>query len=173
LSAKRPDRPGASALARFTDAQDQPSSGFDAALREIQSGAKTGHWIWYVCPQLAGLGSSSVSRTYGIHGLEEAKEYLRHPTLRSRLLAISTEVANHLSRGASINTLMGSSTDALKLVSSLTLFSHAARELHAADGLPAYSALARVAASVLKAAELQGYGPCQYTLSHLDAERDR
>jgi len=172
LSAKRPDRPGASALARFTEAQDQPAAGFDAALREIQAGMKAGHWIWYVFPQLAGLGSSSVSRTYGIRGLEEAREYLRNPMLRSRLLAITTEVANRLSGGASINTLMGSSTDALKLVSSLTLFSHAARELHAADGLPAYSALARVAASVLKAAESQGYGPCQYTLSRLDAESD-
>jgi uncharacterized protein (DUF1810 family) len=172
LSARRPDLDGASALARFTEAQELPASGFDAALREIQSGAKTGHWIWYVFPQLTGLGSSSVSRTYGIHGVEEARAYLRNPTLRSRLLAITTEVADHLSRGASIDTLMGSSTDALKLVSSLTLFGHAARELHAADGLPAYSALARVAASVLKAAESQGYGPCRYTLSHLDAESD-
>jgi uncharacterized protein (DUF1810 family) len=154
-------------LARFVEAQDQPASGFDAALGEIQSGAKTGHWIWYVFPQLAGLGSSSVSRTYGIRGIEEATEYLRDPTLRSRLLAITTEVADHLARGAAINTLMGSSTDALKLVSSLTLFGHAARELHAAEGLPACRALARVAATVLKAAELQGYGPCQYTLSRL------
>jgi uncharacterized protein (DUF1810 family) len=108
LSARRPDLDGASALARFTEAQELPASGFDAALREIQSGAKTGHWIWYVFPQLAGLGSSSVSRTYGIHGLEEAREYLRNPTLQSRLLAITTEVANHLSTGASIDTLMGS-----------------------------------------------------------------
>jgi uncharacterized protein (DUF1810 family) len=173
LSAKRPERPGASALARFTEAQELPVSGFDAALREIQSGAKTGHWIWYVFPQLAGLGSSSVSRTYGIHGLEEATEYLRDPTLRSRLLAITTTVADHLARGASIDTLMGSSTDALKLVSSLTLFGYAARELHAAEGLPDYSALARVAAAVLKAVELQGYGPCQYTLNHLNAGTNR
>jgi uncharacterized protein (DUF1810 family) len=173
LSAKRPDRPGASALARFTEAQELPASGFNAALREIQSGAKTGHWIWYVFPQLAGLGSSGVSRTYGIRGLEEATEYLRDPTLRSRLLAITTEVANHLAAGASIDTLMGSSTDALKLVSSLTLFGHAARDLHAAERLPAYRALARVAATVLKAAELQGYGPCQYTLNHLNAGSSR
>jgi uncharacterized protein (DUF1810 family) len=152
---------------RFKEAQDRPGSGFDAALREIQAGAKQGHWIWYVFPQLSGLGSSSVSRTYGIHGLEEAEEYLRDATLRARLLTIATAVSAHLSQGASIETLMGSSTDALKLVSSLTLFGHAARELNAVDTLAAYGALARVAATVLKAAELQGYGPCQYTLDHL------
>jgi uncharacterized protein (DUF1810 family) len=166
LSAKHPD--GESALARFSEAQDRPGSGFDAALREVNAGAKQGHWIWYVFPQLSGLGLSSVSRTYGIHGLAEAKDYLRDVTLRSRLLAISTAVAAHLSQGVSLETLMGSSTDALKLVSSLTLFGHAAKRLHAAEGLADYGTLARIAAAVLKAAELQGYGPCQFTVSRLD-----
>ena len=166
MSAKHPDRN--SALARFTEAQDRPGSGFDAALREIQTGAKQGHWIWYVFPQLSGLGMSSVSRTYGIHGLAEAEDYLRDVTLRSRLLTIATAVAAHLSQGVSVETLMGSSTDALKLVSSLTLFGYAARELHAAEGLAEYGTLARVAAAVLNAAELQGYGPCEYTLSRLE-----
>ena len=69
--------------------------------------------------------------------------------------------------GASVEALMGSSTDALKLVSSLTLFGHAAKLLHAADGLAAYGTLARVAADVLNAAARQGYGPCQYTISRL------
>ena len=169
MSAKHPD--GESALARFREAQDQPGSGFDAALREIRGGAKQGHWIWYIFPQLSGLGMSSVSRTYGIHGLAEAEDYLRDATLRSRLLAIATAVAAHLSQGVSIETLMGSSTDALKLVSSLTLFGHAARELHAAEGLADYGALARAAAAVLNAAERQGYGPCEYTLSRLDTRK--
>ena len=62
---------------------------------------------------------------------------------------------------------MGSSVDAMKLVSSLTLFGRAARELHAAEGRAEYGALARVAATVLNAAELQGYGPCQYTLGQV------
>jgi uncharacterized protein (DUF1810 family) len=169
LSARHPD--GESALVRFREAQDRPGSGFDAALREIQAGAKQGHWIWYVFPQLSGLGESSVSRTYGIHGLAEAEDYLRDATLRSRLLAIATAAAAHLSQGVPVETLMGSSTDALKLVSSLTLFGHAARELNAAEGLADYAALARIAAAVLNAAELQGYGPCQYTLSRLDAQK--
>jgi len=63
---------------------------------------------------------------------------------------------------------MGSSTDALKLVSSLTLFGHAAKQLHGAEGVAAYGALARAAAEVLNAAERQGYGPCEYTISRLD-----
>src|SRR4249920_681537 len=114
LSAKRPDREFD--LARFRTAQDQPGAGFESALREMQAGSKRGHWIWYVFPQLSGLGRSSVSRTYGINGLPEAEAYLRNPVLRSRLIAVTAAVADHLSRGASIETLMGSSTDALKLV---------------------------------------------------------
>jgi uncharacterized protein (DUF1810 family) len=165
LSARLPD--GDRSLVRFKEAQDQPGSGFAAALREIQAGAKQGHWIWYVFPQLSDLGSSSLSRTYGIRGLGEAEEYLRDGTLRSRLLAIATAAADHLMRGASIERLMGSSTDAMKLVSSLTLFGHAARELHAAEGLADYGALARASAAVLSAAESQGYGPCRFTLSRL------
>lgn len=165
-SAKRPDRQFD--LARFRTAQDQRGSGFDSALREMQAGSKRGHWIWYVFPQLSGLGHSSVSRTYGIDGLPEAKAYLRDSELRSRLMAVTTAVRDHLSKGASVETLMGSSTDALKLVSSLTLFGHAAKQLHGSDGLAAYGALARAAAEVLNSAERQGYGPCQYTLSHLD-----
>ena len=156
-----------SELERFKEAQDRPGSGFDCALREIRAGAKQSHWIWYVFPQLSGLGASSVSRTYGIHDLAEAEKYLRDATLRSRLLAITTAVAEQLSRGASLETLMGSSTDALKLVSSLTLFGHAAKLLHAADGLAAYGTLARLAADVLNAAAVQGYGPCQYTIGRL------
>jgi uncharacterized protein (DUF1810 family) len=165
LSARHPD--AESELRRFREAQDRPDSGFDSALREITAGAKQGHWIWWVFPQLSGLGASSVSRAYGVHGLAEAEEYLRDATLRSRLLTIVTAVAGHLARGASIETLMGSSVDAMKLVSSLTLFGRAARELHAAEGRADYGALARVAATVLNEAERQGYGPCQYTLSQV------
>jgi uncharacterized protein (DUF1810 family) len=164
-SAERPERQFD--LTRFRTAQDQPGAGFESALREMQAGSKRGHWIWYVFPQLSGLGHSSVSRTYGIDGLPEAEAYLRDSELRSRLMAVTTAVHEHLSKGASVETLMGSSTDALKLVSSLTLFGHAAKQLHGSDGLAAYGALARAAADVLKSAERQGYGPCHYTLSRL------
>ena len=165
MSAKRPNHE--SELGRFREAQDRPGSGFESALREMQAGSKQGHWIWYVFPQLSGLGASSMSRTYGIRGLVEAEEYLRDPILRSRLLDATTAVAEHVSQGASFETLMGSSVDALKLVSSLTLFGNVARKLHATEGLAAYDTLARVAEGVLDAAALQGYGPCQFTLDRL------
>jgi uncharacterized protein (DUF1810 family) len=165
LSARRPDP--APELHRFREAQDRHGSGFESALRELQAGSKQGHWIWYVFPQLSGLGLSSVSRTYGIRDLAEAEAYLQDPELRSRLMAVTTVVRDHLSQGASLETLMGSPTDALKLVSSLTLFGHAAKTLHGTDGRAIYGALARVAAEVLNAAARQGYGPCQYTLSRL------
>jgi uncharacterized protein (DUF1810 family) len=152
---------------RFKEAQDRPGSGFESALREIQQGGKQGHWIWYVFPQLSGLGMSSASRTYGIHGVNEAEEYLRDPLLRSRLLGITKAVADQLAQGASVEVVMGSSTDALKLVSSLTLFGHVARKLQPVEDLPEYEALARVAEDVLDAAARQGYGPCQYTLGRL------
>lgn len=165
MSAKRPEHDWE--LERFKEAQNRPGSGFDSALSELQAGGKQGHWIWYVFPQLAGLGGSSASQFYAIRGLAEAEEYLRDPVLRSRLLAVTAAVEEHLSKGAALETLMGSSTDALKLVSSLTLFGHAARLLHAADGLADYGTLARVAADVLNAAERQGFGPCRYTLGRL------
>ena len=93
--------------------------------------------------------------------------FKRDPTLRSRLLAVTTAVAEHVLHGASLERLMGSSIDALKLVSSLTLFGHVARTLHDVEGLPAYDAIARVAGQVLDAAAVQGYGRCQYTLDRL------
>jgi uncharacterized protein (DUF1810 family) len=165
-SAKRPER--RFDLTRFRSAQDQPGAGFESALREMHAGSKQGHWIWYVFPQLSGLGHSSVSRTYGIDGMPEAEAYLRDAELRSRLMAVTDAVRDQLSKGASVETLMGSSTDALKLVSSLTLFGHAAKQLHGSEGVAAYGALARAAAEVLNAAERQGYGPCEYTISRLD-----
>jgi uncharacterized protein (DUF1810 family) len=71
-------------LQRFLTAQSDPHSGFYAALEEIRAGAKTGHWIWYVFPQLSGLGGSSMSQRYGIDSVEEAREYLRHHELCAR-----------------------------------------------------------------------------------------
>jgi uncharacterized protein (DUF1810 family) len=156
-------------LDRFRTAQDDPDAGFETALEEIRTGGKRGHWIWYVFPQLAGLGGSSVSQFYAVGGAGEAMRYLRDPVLRSRLLAISTAVAAQLQggRGLSLRALMGSNVDALKLVSSLTLFGRVARQLHAAQGLEVYERLASVAEEVLGVAEAQGYPPCGYTLEQL------
>lgn len=154
-------------LQRFKDAQDQRGSGFESALAEMQSGRKRGHWIWYAFPQLAGLGHSSMSQTYGIDGIAEAEAYLRDPILRRRLITITLAVAEQLRRGVSIESLMNSSIDAAKLVSSMTLFEHVAKRLQATDDLGEFASLARIAAEVLAKADAEGYPRCAFTLSRL------
>ena len=154
-------------LDRFKEAQAEPRSGFDAALSEIRSGGKRGHWIWYVFPQLAGLGHSSASRAYGIDGAAEAYKYLRDPLLRSRLVTIASAVADQLARGVPLGLLMGSSIDATKLVSSMTLFGNVARQLHATEGLEEYATLARVADEILVGAAGAGFEKCEFTLERL------
>lgn len=158
-------------LTRFKKAQERERVGFEAALAEMRAGRKRSHWIWYIFPQLAGLGSSGMAQAYGIAGLGEAMAYLRDPVLRERLLRISTAAAEHL-RGESplsLKTLMGSSIDVLKLVSSMTLFGEIARRLHASEKLPEYEAMAKVAEEILSAAEAQGYPACRYTRAQLGA----
>jgi uncharacterized protein (DUF1810 family) len=156
-----------SRLNRFKDAQDQPGSGFEAALREIESGKKQGHWIWYVFPQLAGLGMSSMSQVYAIADAAEAEAYLRDETLRARLLTITRAVATQLRapRSVPLATLMGSRIDALKLVSSMTLFAHIAETLHARENVAEYTELASLAREILAIADAQGYPACQHTLT--------
>jgi uncharacterized protein (DUF1810 family) len=158
-----------SRLQRFKDAQDQKGAGFEAALDEIRGGAKRGHWIWYVFPQLAGLGHSTASRLYGIEGVSEAEEYLKDPLLRSRFVTIAAVVAEHVSPASArpLERLMGSSIDVAKLVSSVTLFGQLAKRLAASEGLADYEGLARAAGEILAAAEAEGYPRCEFTLRHL------
>lgn len=82
-----PPPPGGSALQRFLDAKH---GDYPRALAEIQSGRKRSHWMWYIFPQLAGLGSSSTAQFYAIKDLEEARAFLQHPTLGPRLIEITT-----------------------------------------------------------------------------------
>lgn len=103
-------------LNRFLEAQEPM---YATALKEIKNGEKESHWIWYIFPQLRGLGYSPNAYTYGINGLEEAKAYLEHPVLSARLIEISTALLSH--KGESIEDIMGD-IDALKLRSSMTLF---------------------------------------------------
>ena len=161
-----------SRLERFKSAQDARHGGYAEALAEIQAGAKTGHWIWYVFPQIVGLGMSSASQAYAIADEAEAIDYLRDPVLRARLLEITTSVAERLRSGrpASLRALMGSEIDARKVVSSLTLFTYAAKRLDAQELLDAYAAMAAVADEVLRTAAAQGYPPCRHTLHLLGAE---
>lgn len=103
-------------LDRFLVAQE---STYETALMEIKNGKKKSHWMWYVFPQLRGLGRSQMAFTYGINGLDEAKAYLDHPVLSARLIEISTALLTH--KGKNIKDIMGD-IDALKLRSSMTLF---------------------------------------------------
>jgi len=167
-----------SRLDRFRVAQNQAHTGFLSALAEIQAGAKRGHWIWYVFPQLDGLGASSASRTFAIDGPAEAAEYLRDPELRSRLSIILKAVVLRLKSGnhTTLRALMGSDIDVRKLVSSLTLFGCVARQLQLGQIKEAdiqsgesrvgdaYSSVVRLAEEILAAADAEGYAACTYTL---------
>jgi len=154
-------------LQRFKDAQDEERSGFQSALAEMQAGAKRGHWIWYVFPQLAGLGNSGMSETYAIADVAEAMAYARDPILCERLLTITMSVATRLREGVPVAVLMGSRLDALKLVSSLTLFEQVAKELRASACEERHRALATAAEEVIDVVGAQGYSRCTYTLESL------
>ena len=109
-------------LDRFVRAQ---ASDYPRALEEIRSGRKRSHWMWYVFPQFAGLGHSPMSERYAIKSLAEARAYLEHPILSSRLTEIS-EALLHL-KGHSAHDVLGSPDD-LKLKSSATLFAMVSAE---------------------------------------------
>jgi uncharacterized protein (DUF1810 family) len=117
-------------LDRFHSAQSAGSpSAHDRALAELRSGRKRSHWIWFVLPQLAGLGRSAMAQRYGIAHLAEARTYLADPLLRQRLEAVIAVIDAQLSQpGQSLERLMGSGLDAAKTVSSLTLFEAAGLE---------------------------------------------
>lgn len=95
-------------------------SDYATALQEMKDGEKRRHWIWYIFPQLRGLGHSSYSWIYGLADVEEAKAYLSHPVLASRLREVTQAVLTHHSKD--IVAVMGSPIDARKLCSSMTLF---------------------------------------------------
>lgn len=107
-------------LQRFVAAQAHDHA---VALAEIRRGRKTSHWIWYVLPQLRGLGTSPRASFYGLVSLDEARAYLAHPLLGARLHECVQALMAH--RGASAEDMLGT-VDALKLRSCLTLFAQAA-----------------------------------------------
>jgi uncharacterized protein (DUF1810 family) len=156
-------------LERFHEAQAKRSGGYDTALTEIRAGGKRSHWIWYIFPQIQGLGCSSTARTYALRDLGEARDYLRDPILRARYDEIVATVSEQLNRGVRMEDLMGSQTDALKLVSSLTLFRAAAEQLGRED--PVYASLAGRLAASLELTSAQGYPACDFTLAQVDSVR--
>jgi len=109
-------------LHRFVAAQDEDGT-YERAIGELRAGRKTSHWMWFVFPQLAGLGRSPMARRYAISGLAEAQAYLQHPVLGPRLLEASRAVAD--AEVPSAEEVLGA-VDAMKLRSSMTLFARAA-----------------------------------------------
>lgn len=107
-------------LKRFVAAQQ---GSYDQALAEIRAGAKRSHWMWFVFPQIAGLGRSPMAQTYAIGSIEEARAYLAHPLLGERLRAC-VDALQALPTSNAERVLGG--VDAVKLRSSLTLFAAAA-----------------------------------------------
>ena len=101
---------------RFLEAQETT---YQQALQEVKSGRKTSHWIWYIFPQIEGLGQSYASHYYGIEDIEEAKAYLQQPILKQRLLEISNALLEV--EGKTSFEIFGT-LDAIKVQSSMTLF---------------------------------------------------
>ncbi|HYP44671.1 MAG TPA: DUF1810 domain-containing protein [Propionibacteriaceae bacterium] len=111
-------------LARFVQAQESGDT-YAHAVDELRRGRKESHWMWFVFPQIAGLGRSATARLYALASLEEARAYAAHALLGERLVECSTLVAQKSDRSA--QQIFGS-IDALKLRSSMTLFFRAAPE---------------------------------------------
>ena len=108
-------------LERFVKAQDSGGT-YHQAVRELRNGRKTSHWMWFIFPQIAGLGRSAMAQAFAISDLAEAQAYLRHPMLGPRLVECAGIVASH--RGLTAEQIFGDK-DTNKLRSSMTLFAHA------------------------------------------------
>jgi uncharacterized protein (DUF1810 family) len=111
-------------LQRFVAAQEAAGA-YEQALAELRAGRKRSHWIWFVFPQVAGLGRSEMSRRYAISSLAEAQAYLAEPLLGPRLRECAAVLLSHGERSAS--EILGD-VDAVKVRSSMTLFARADRE---------------------------------------------
>jgi uncharacterized protein (DUF1810 family) len=108
-------------LEHFVRAQDS-SGTYQRAVAELRNGRKTSHWMWFIFPQIAGLGRSAMAQAYAISDLSEAQAYLAHPVLGRRLIECAEIVVSH--QGLSAQQIFGG-IDAIKLRSSMTLFARA------------------------------------------------
>ena len=109
-------------LERFVKAQELA---YPIALQDIKKGKKRSHWMWYIFPQLRGLGTSTMAHKYGIVDIGEAKAYLEHPVLSARLYELCGELLKHKDKSA--YDIFGD-IDAMKLKSSMTLFALTSKE---------------------------------------------
>ena len=110
-------------LKRFLEAQKNT---YDIALSEIKAGHKASHWMWFIFPQISGLGHSYMDAVYSIKSFDEAKAYINEPTLRSRIIEISSALLEL--KSSNPTEVMGWPDD-MKLKSSMTLFEKAAPEI--------------------------------------------
>jgi uncharacterized protein (DUF1810 family) len=117
-----PDDPDPYDLRRFVEAQDPV---FDRVCTELRAGRKTSHWMWFIFPQMKGLGRSPMAEKFGIGSLQEAEAYLRHPVLGPRLRTAAGLI--NAIEGRSINQILGPPDD-LKFRSSMTLFARVCRD---------------------------------------------
>jgi uncharacterized protein (DUF1810 family) len=111
-------------LSRFVTAQESGGT-YAAALGELRAGRKRSHWMWFVFPQIAGLGRSGMAQHYAISGVSEARAYLAHPVLGPRLLECARALTDLPTTDPA---QVFGPVDAMKLRSSMTLFAHAAEE---------------------------------------------
>jgi uncharacterized protein (DUF1810 family) len=111
-------------LERFVTAQDRGGT-YESALAELRAGRKRGHWMWFVFPQIAGLGRSPTAQAYAIVSLDQARAYLAHPVLGPRLVECARVLTER--PGSTAEEIFGG-VDAMKLRSSMTLFARAAPE---------------------------------------------
>ena len=120
-------------LNRFLGAQE---SFYADALKEIKRGYKESHWIWFIFPQMRGLGCSPMAENYGIKSIEEARAYLENPILKKRLIEISSALLKHKGKSTAYEIL--GTLDAIKVRSSMTLFDHVMPNAIFADVLDAF-----------------------------------
>ena len=152
---------GSADLSRF----EAHRNDFDRALSEIESGRKRSHWMWFVFPQVSGLGNSEMSRVYAIGSIDEAEAFLLHPVLGSSYRKIVDAVWEQVvNRGVTIRALFGSPDNA-KLVSSLTLFAAVATRVPSSPDIAAFVAHAE---EILDAAYAQGLASCVATERFLE-----
>lgn len=126
------DRDADTHLDRFVAAQ---ATSYADALAELRAGAKRSHWMWFIFPQIAGLGHSDMARRYAIRDLAEARAYLAHPLLGARYVESAAALLAH--RGRDAAAIMGG-IDSIKLRSSLTLFDRAGAPAAVRETLDAF-----------------------------------
>ena len=150
-------------LARFVEAQEHD---YPQALSEIRHGQKRSHWMWYVFPQVSGLGLSPTAKRYAIESVEVARAYLEDPVLGPRYRRLVDAVWHQVvESGVTIRDLFGSPDDA-KLVSSLTLFAGVARQQHSPGS--DLGEFVEKAEEILEAAYAQRLDPCTHTEQFLE-----